>query len=331
MPRERQSPGQPGRATAGRGRWPRSRTSSANSRAVDRDRARSSSSDAAYAPRRRPTGGPGRRRRRTRARPGPRAGPRRTPAGSVRRSWSSMRSRTPRPLGRRHPPDPDRVRDVAEMEVAGRGRREPGPAAASGVAQRQLTSSPPGGRARSRSRSRRFQRARRGHQPAVEGQQVGLGKGRGWPSSPAAAPRAPARHRGSRAARRRPWPGRIARQLGPFVDQSDEAPVSARSGAGAGAARRLGCLGRLARVDRPTGQPSADRPCRPAARSTRAPGGTPARPGRDRLERDVVEEVDLPEGLPFRRIRQVDLDERPLDRRATRRAGRRWCGSTRRH
>ena len=34
----------------------------------------------------------------------------------------------------------------------------------------------------------------------------------------------------------------------------------------------------------------------------------------DRLERDVVEEVDLPEGFALRRIGQVDLDERPLDR-----------------
>ena len=33
----------------------------------------------------------------------------------------------------------------------------------------------------------------------------------------------------------------------------------------------------------------------------------------DRLERDVVEEVDLPERLARRRVGQVDLDERPLD------------------
>ena len=34
----------------------------------------------------------------------------------------------------------------------------------------------------------------------------------------------------------------------------------------------------------------------------------------DRLECDVVEEVDLPERLARRRVGQVDLDERPLDR-----------------
>ena len=33
----------------------------------------------------------------------------------------------------------------------------------------------------------------------------------------------------------------------------------------------------------------------------------------DRLERDVVQEVDVPERLARRRVGQVDLDERSLD------------------
>ena len=39
------------------------------------------------------------------------------------RSWSSIRSRTAAPAVARQPPDPDGVRDVAEVEVAGRRRR----------------------------------------------------------------------------------------------------------------------------------------------------------------------------------------------------------------
>ena len=169
-----------------------------------------------------------------------------------------------------------------------------------------------------RRRSRGLERARRDHQPPIEREQVGLRAAD--PRSPSITRSRTSRSRSASRIARRPRglrPPDRARQLGALVEQRRPAAGRGRRSCGAGGAARRVSGGRAqARV---VPEPSGDRLEREVIAARALPD--------DRLERDVVEVVDLPERLALGRVRQVDLDERPLDRRAARREGRRSCGS----
>ena len=226
------------------------------------------------------------------------------------RSWSSIRSRTRAPGRRGQPPRPDGVRDVPEMEVAGRRRREPG----QGRRRRRADVRSRSGRplpSRSRPVARaiaRLQRPRRREQAAVQREEVGLRHrslvGHRHAQQDLALPLGIADRR---VGRPRPWPGPASRATPrALVEQGHDPPVE--------------------HVD-PTAQPPQLRRS-PGRRAVRSAIGATEPPGDrlereviaagalpdDRLERDVVQEVDLAERLAGRRVGQVDLDERPLDR-----------------
>ena len=169
-------------------RAPTPRTSTACSRSRRRgSRARSRSSAAAYGAVRRvglPRPGPSSATNPSQARSSSSAA---SNAGRDRcRSWSSIRSRTRPPSRAGQAPDEDRVRHVAEMEVAGRRRCEPRPRRSPG--SRHDRRSDPGRRDDRRSR-RRAARSRASSarvaamQPPIEREQVGLrAAGPRWPS-----------------------------------------------------------------------------------------------------------------------------------------------------
>ena len=154
------------------------------------------------------------------------------------RSWSSIRSSTRRAGGAGQAPDLDRVRDVAEVEVAGRRRREP----------RQR--SPAAGHVRSAvARSSPSPVAAPGRVPrAPASPRSAAGRARAGrpgasvprsPSTPAAGPRAPARRRGSprrpASAFARPASRASSRAL---VEQRRRSAGRARRSRGAGGAAR---------------------------------------------------------------------------------------------
>ena len=229
----------------------------------------------------------------------PGAGPERRP-----RAADTISSATPRAQRRSVRPEHARWRPATSID-----RRRGGARAAPSAGR--------GGRAASRHRGRvgsavlarpvaRLERPRR--RPSAAGRARAGRPGRAarcWPSSTRS--RTSRSRSASRIARRprgafaRPT---VARQLGALVEQRRRACGRARRSAAA-AARSSARL--------------AARPLRPRAPPNRAgdrlegevvaAGALPD----DRLERDVVEEVDLPERLARRRVREVDLDERPLD------------------
>ena len=264
-------PGSPARATAGRAPRPTPRTSIACSRSRRRGRR----PEAARAPSRYgavvvATGGPARHRRRTRARPGPRA---------IAASYSGPASlaivvldpqQHPAPGRRGEAPDPDRVGDVAEMQVAGRRRREPRPAHRSDRDRRRQSTSSASrvGPVASRDRAPRAPGSPRSAGGRARAGRPGAAARR-WPSSPGAAPRARARRRGSPAGPARPWPGPAsrassARSLSSATIRRSSASIRRRS------RRSSGVSGVALSHARP----------RTRARSTRAPGDSRARPGR---------------------------------------------------
>ena len=214
-------PGSPARATDGRARRPTARRSTASSRSrrPGPHHARRSSAAAYGASSSDWRTGPSSAANPSQARSSSRAA---SYSGRQRtRSWSSMRSRTRAAGLPRHAPDPDRVRDVAEVEIAGRCRRE----ACSDRGRR-------GGHEVTDARRLRLHRPHRcrpapgraprarGSRSSAVGRERGGRPGRaapGWPSSPGAGPRARAPrhgwcagHRGSSRGRR-PAPAPPAR------------------------------------------------------------------------------------------------------------------------
>ena len=141
--------------------------------------------------------------------------------------------------------------------------------------------------------------------------------GRAGPRLARATRRSTSRSRSRSRTARRPArlldPADLPSELGPLVEEAHDPPVE-RVDPTAQAAQ----LGRL--VDGLAHRPSVaiGRPPGDRLEGQRVARGALAD---DRLEGDVGQEVDLPERLAGGRIRQVDLDERPLDRRAARRAG----------
>ena len=265
---------------------PRPRTSCASSRSRRRALHREGEPARPRTGRRRRTAGSGRRRRGSRATRGPRAGRPRTPDGSAPgRGPRCAAGRRPRP----RPPCPTRRwrsprdRDGGIRSAPGRTRPRP--------ASTRCRRSPSVGAVP----VARLERARGGEQPAVERQQVRLGE------------RALVRHRHAQedlalalgvadrsTARRALGPAGLARQFGALVEHRDEPAVEGVDPlAQAAQLGRLEVRGAVERSGTRATEPAGDRfegqviAARPLAD--------------DRLERDVVQVVDLAERLaPWR-------------------------------
>ena len=215
------------------------------------------------------------------------------------------------PVGRaRDAPDPDRVRHVTEVQESGRRRCEAGPRPArerGDVSRRRPLRHPGRG-----SPARGPDRAPRAHawRPSAGGRAPA---GRPAPSGPWLAIVTRSSTSRSRSA------SRIARRPAARLARPASRASSARSLSSATRRRSRASIRlrsrRSSTVSRFRGGSELIR-----HRVTEPPGDRfegeviAARPlADDRLERDVVEVVDLPERLALGRVGQVDLDERPLD------------------